>query len=117
MRIFASVLLVLALFSAAHAHQSSRQLINIGTPVYYVAPAFPAGVMPSNEKVRLLFTVLEDGTVDATSIEVIETSNALYNQSATDALAQFRYKPRLEDGKPVKTPGSRTTIEYRIEVR
>jgi|TARA_R110002096_G_scaffold416576_2_gene619257 TonB-like protein len=117
LKLFAAVLLVFTLSSAAHAQQNDRPLINIGAPIHYVAPVFPAGVMPSNEKVRLSFTVLEDGTVDATSIEVIETSNVLYNLSATDALAQFRYRPRLEGGKPVKTPRSRTTIEYRIEVR
>ena len=117
LKVFASILIAFAVLSTAHAQQSGRQLINIGAPVYYVAPVFPADVMPSNEKVRLSFTVLEDGTVDTTSVEVIETSNVLYNQSAALALAQFRYKPRLEGGKPVKTPGSRTTIEYRIEVR
>ena len=116
-KIFTSIFLALTLFNASQAQQSTRALINIGAPIHYVAPVFPAGVMPSNEKVRLSFSVLEDGSVDATSIEVIETSNVLYNQSAVDALAQFRYRPRLEGGKPVKTPGSRTTIEYRIEVR
>ncbi len=93
------------------------QLIDIGSPIHYVAPVFPAGITPSNEKVRLRFTVSETGAVDPESIEVIETSNVLYNQSAADALSQFRYNPRIENGEAVPTPNNRTLIEYRVTVR
>lgn len=108
--------MILSLPLMANA-QTERKLINIGSPIFYVAPVFPTGVMPSNEKVRLSFTVLEDGSVDAGSIMVFETSNVLYNQSAIDALSQFRYNVRMENGKPVKSPNSRTAVEYKINIR
>ncbi len=108
---------MIAIGGMSVANTQSRKLINIGSPIHFVAPIFPAGVMPSNEIVRLQFTVSKTGDVDPDSIEVIETSNVLYNQSAIDALAQFRYAVRSENGQPVATPGSRTKIEYAITVR
>ena len=110
-------ILIMIIGGMSVANAQSRKLINIGSPVYFVAPIFPAGVMPSNETVRLQFTVTKTGDVDPDSIEVIETSNVLYNQSAVDALSQFRYAVRTENGQPVATPNSRTKIEYAISVR
>lgn len=112
-----AVVMILAVCPLIASGQSNTNLINIGSPIQFVAPTFPAGVTPSNEKVRLRFTVREDGAVDTESIEVIETSNVLYNQSAVDALSQFKYKPRIVDGKAVATPGSRTLVEYKITIR
>lgn len=102
---------------AANAQQTRVTKYNIGSPIHFVAPVFPVGVPPSSEKVRLEYTVLEDGSVERESVHVIETSNVLYNQSAIDALSQFKYKPRTENGKPVKSPRSRTMIEYKINFR
>jgi len=113
--ITALILLIAYPFTASG--QSSTKLVNIGSPIEFVAPTFPVGVTPSNEKVRLQFTVREDGAVDPESIEVIETSNVLYNQSAIDALSQFKYKPRIVNGTAVATPGSRTLVEYKINIR
>ena len=113
---FLSVLLLCS-EAIAQSSTSGSRLINIGPPIHYVAPVFPEGVTPSSEKVRLRFTVTETGSVDPTTIEVIETSNVLYNQSAIDALSQFKYNPRMENGQAVPTPNSRTLIEYRVTVR
>ena len=112
-----TALMLLAAYPVTASGQSGTKLINIGAPIEFVAPTFPVGITPSNEKVRLQFTVREDGGVDPESIEVIETSNVLYNQSAIDALSQFKYKPRIVDGEGVATPGSRTLVEYRINIR
>ncbi|MBT5074343.1 MAG: hypothetical protein HOJ34_14310 [Kordiimonadaceae bacterium] len=111
------ILIIYAVMLVGAFAQTTTRLINIGPPVHFVAPQFPEGVSPSNEIIRLQFTVAKSGDVLKKSIEVIETSNVLYNQSAIDALSQFKYKPRLEDGIPVATPNSRTTIEYQINVR
>lgn len=115
--IIITTLIMLAAFSFAASGHTQNNLINIGSPIEFVAPTFPVGITPTNEKVRLRFTVREDGAVDHESIEVIETSNVLYNQSAIHALSQFKYKPRIVNGKPVATPGNRTLVEYKITVR
>lgn len=58
--------------------------------------------------VDLKFTVTENGSTR--DIQVIDSSNSLFEKSAIESAEKFLYIPRLVDGKPVET-----VTNYRID--
>ena len=59
------------------------------------------------------FDVLANGMV--ANIEVIESSDPVFERSARRATAKFRFKPRVVDGVAVATSDVRNLIRYRME--
>lgn len=67
--------------------------------VNYVAPAYPRSAQRRNISgwVDLSFTVMADGSV--AEIEIMDsTPGSVFNDAATDAVAQWRFEPVTEDG-------------------
>jgi protein TonB len=67
-----------------------------------VEPSFPqaARLARVGGRVTLRAVVSVDGSVE--SVEVLASTNALFDASAVDAVRRWRYRPALMDGKPVR---------------
>jgi TonB family protein len=77
-------------------------------------PVYPAHALRQGTRgwVELEFTVTSAGAVS--DIEVVGAEPyGVFEQAATDALAQWRFRPRLVNGQPV---AQRSTIKLRFDV-
>ncbi|MFU8831860.1 MAG: energy transducer TonB [Wenzhouxiangella sp.] len=83
-------------------------------PIVQVAPQYPyrAANLGLEGFVLLEFTVTGTGMVR--DPRVIESSNAIFDQAALDAVLRFRYRPRIIDGEPVVVPGVRFRITFEL---
>jgi len=78
-------------------------------PIVRIEPQFPreALVEGISGYVILSFTVMEDGSVEPGSSKVIESKPPrLFDSAAMRAVARWKFKPRIVDGKPVKRPAT-----------
>ena len=84
-------------------------------PIVQVAPRFPprAAERGLEGYVILEFTVTREGTVR--DPVVVDSSNAVFDRAALDAVLRFRYRPRVIDGEPVEVPGVRFRITFNLE--
>jgi protein TonB len=77
-------------------------------------PVYPAAALRDGVEgwVELNFTITETGTVR--DIEVVDaTPRGVFESAATEALASWRYKPRIANGVPV---AHRSTATLRFNV-
>jgi periplasmic protein TonB len=83
-------------------------------PIVQVAPQYPrrAAERGLEGYVLLEFTVTREGTVR--DPRVIESSSALFDRAAIDAVQRFRYRPRVIDGEPVEVPGVRFRMLFEL---
>lgn len=84
-------------------------------PIVHIAPVYPpeAAAIGLEGHVIVEFTVDENGSVE--DLFIVESSSPLFEQAALDAAAKFKYKPKIVDGKPVKSPGVRNLIRFVME--
>ena len=78
-------------------------------PIVRIEPQFPreALVEGISGYVILSFTVMEDGSVEPGSTKVVESKPPrLFDSAAMRAVARWKFKPRIVDGKPVKRPAT-----------
>lgn len=78
-------------------------------PIVRIEPQFPreALVEGISGYVVLTFTVLEDGSVEPGSAKVVESKPPrLFDSAAMRAVARWKFKPRIVDGKPVRRPAT-----------
>ncbi len=59
------------------------------------------------------FTITTTGAVR--DVVVVETSNLMFDQSAVQAAAKFKYKPRVVNGVPVEVTGVKHRLTYRMD--
>lgn len=89
-----------------------RQLvIAIGFP-----PQYPASALRRNIEGYAIvgFSVSASGLV--TDPFIIESEpNTIFDRSALKAISKFKYKPRLIDGRAVKTDGQRYQFTYQLD--
>jgi len=84
-------------------------------PIVQVAPQYPrrAAERGLEGYVLLEFVVTRQGTVR--DPVVIDSSSAVFDRAAVDAVMRFRYRPRVIDGEPVEVPGVRFRITFELE--
>ena len=84
-------------------------------PIVQVAPQYPrrAAERGLEGYVTLEFVVTRQGTVR--DPVVIESTSAVFERAALDAVQRFRYRPRVIDGEPVEVPGVRFRITFQLE--
>jgi protein TonB len=78
-------------------------------PIVRIEPQFPreALIEGISGYVVLAFTVMEDGSVEPGSTKVVESKPPrLFDSAAMRAVARWKFKPRIVDGKPVKRPAT-----------
>lgn len=80
-------------------------------PVFKVMPYYPEAAAGVEGHVIVEFTVTELGrTAD---IEVVQSSNPVFDEAALWAVRQFRYMPRIVAGTPTAVEGVRNKITFR----
>lgn len=85
-------------------------------PIVKVAPIYPrkAAARGIEGYVVLSFTVNETGAVvDPVVMESVPPG--VFDRSAIRAALKFKYKPRVEDGKPVAVPNVEHLITFQLE--
>jgi TonB family protein len=84
-------------------------------PLLKVAPRYPMTALERQLDGHIVveFTVTEQGTVR--DVSVIESTNAVFNDVAVEAAEQFKYMPRIVDGKPVPVPNVQNRISFRVD--
>ena len=86
-------------------------------PIVRIEPQFPREALINGISgyVRVSFTVMEDGSVEPGSVKVIEAKPPrLFDSAAQRAVARWKFKPRIIDGRPVRRPAEQT-IQFNLE--
>jgi protein TonB len=84
-------------------------------PVSRVAPLYPQRAQRRGLEgfVVLEFTVTKTGSVR--DVKVIESSNAVFERSAMNAIQKFKYRPRIIAGEPVEVSGIQFKLSFALE--
>lgn len=87
-------------------------------PKFRVPPVFPEKCLKRGDDdfevfVDFKFDIAEDGSVE--SIQLIDTNDDCFVDAARESLRQWRYDPRLEDGKPVRRIGVTTRFTFLLK--
>ena len=84
-------------------------------PLLRTPPRYPAAAAErgTNGYVDVVFRVSETGRVE--NVVVVESSSHMFNTAAINAVRQWRYWPRQENGVDVPREGVRTRLDFMIE--
>ena len=85
-------------------------------PLVRVEPQYPPRTARQGREGRVLveFTITRSGGVKDARIVAAEPPD-LFGQAAIQAVEQWKYAPRIENGRPVEQRGIRTTISFRLD--
>jgi len=80
-----------------------------------VEPRYPADAMRRGREGRVLveFTISPSGSVEAARVVAAEPPG-IFDREAIAAVRQWKYEPRIVQGRAVPQPGMRTTISFRL---
>jgi protein TonB len=85
------------------------------TPIVRIEPKYPIEAARDGKEgwVQLKFTINELGGVD--DVEVIDAEpKRIFDREAIRALRKWKYRPKVEDGKPVKQPGIQVQLDFKL---
>ena len=84
-------------------------------PLVRNIPQYPVRALARGVEghVQVKFDVTAAGVVE--NVTVIESSDALFEDAAVEAVAQWRYLPRIAAGKRVASEGVHTVIRFALE--
>lgn len=100
-----------ALLRAADGEKLAGKLM----PVLRVAPVYPERALGQGREgyVEFLMDIKADGTV--ANLKVLRSEPpGLFDESASEAVKQWKFEPRIVDGQPVASSGTQR-IEYRLK--
>ncbi len=85
-------------------------------PIVKVAPMYPARAQSRGQEgwVLVQFTVTEAGGVRDPVVVEAEPPG-VFDDAAKKAVLKFKYKPRVESGKPIAVPNVQHLITFKIE--
>ncbi|XLP08964.1 energy transducer TonB [Alteromonas marina] len=86
------------------------------TPQFRVDPTYPPEASRDGVEgwVKLGFTVTAGGAVS--DIEVLDSQpKRVFDRAARRALKKWKYKPKLDGGKPVSQPGMVVVLDFKLE--
>ncbi len=84
-------------------------------PMVRVPPQYPERAAQRGIEGRVLieFTISKSGSVKDPKVIAYEPSK-IFNRSALKAVAQWKYNPKIENGKAVEQKGIRIAIPFRL---
>jgi TonB family protein len=84
-------------------------------PIVKVAPVYPppAAARGIEGQVDVSYTVDPTGTTR--DIEIVESSDPVFNNASIESVEKYKYKPRIVDGLPVSVEGVTTRIIFSLE--
>ena len=94
------------------AANADRELL----PLVRIEPRYPRRAAMSGTEgwVLLEFDITETGTVS--NVRVAESKPPrIFNQAAKRALLKWKYKPKVESGKPIAQLGNRVRIDFKLQ--
>ena len=83
-------------------------------PLYRKAPEYPQSALYRNRdgSVKIQYDVTADGRVE--NIEILESSEDVWIETSREAIAKWRFAPRLENGEPVATTERKVIFEFEM---
>jgi protein TonB len=87
-------------------------------PIVKVAPLYPESAASRGIEgyVLLEFTVTETGAT-ANPVVIEAQPAGIFDDAAKKAVLKFKYKPRIENGRPVSVSGVRHVITFKLDKR
>jgi protein TonB len=84
-------------------------------PMVRVQPQYPQRALQRGIEGRVLieFTISKSGSVKDAKVIAYEPST-IFNSAALKAVSQWKYNPKIENGKPVEQKGIRIAIPFRL---
>jgi protein TonB len=84
-------------------------------PMVRVPPQYPERAMQRGIEGRVLveFTISKSGSVKDPRVIAYEPSR-IFNKAALKAVSQWKYNPKIEDGKAVEQKGIRIALPFRL---
>ena len=86
------------------------------TPIVRIEPKYPVQAARDGKEgwVKLSFTINEVGGVE--DIEVMDAEpKRIFDREARRALDKWKYKPKIEDGKPIKQFGLIVQLDFKLD--
>ena len=86
------------------------------TPLVRIEPQYPrkAAMQGIEGYVRLQFDITPAGTVSG--VEVLDSRPPkVFDRAAVKALRKWKYRPKIENGKPVEQKGERVQLDFKLE--
>jgi protein TonB len=96
---------------AFHAGLSDRDPL----PLVRVEPQYPPQARQRKLEgwVQVRFTISTAGSVR--DPRVVKSSHKLFERSALQAVAKWKYQPQVKEGKPAEAPGQQVLLRFRME--
>lgn len=84
-------------------------------PMVRVPPQYPERALQRGIEGRVLieFTISKSGSVKDAKVIAYEPST-IFNKAALKAVLQWKYNPKIVNGKPVEQPGMRIAIPFKL---
>ena len=84
-------------------------------PMVRVPPQYPERALQRGIEGRVLieFTISKSGSVKDAKVVAYEPSQ-IFNKAALKAVKQWKYNPKIVNGKPVEQPGVRIAIPFKL---
>jgi len=98
-----------------NAHKATDTKVNEASPISHVSPDYPEAAAKANTEgyVVLQFDITETGTTD--NITVVKSSpEGVFDKSASSALKQWQYKPRVQNGQALRQTGLLVQLDYKL---
>jgi protein TonB len=86
------------------------------TPIVRIEPKYPTQAARDGKEgwVKLSFTINEVGGVE--DVKVLDADpKRVFDREARRALGKWKYKPKIEDGKPMRQTGLTVQLDFKLD--
>ena len=85
-------------------------------PLVRVPPQYPERARSRGIEGRVLvqFTISRSGSVKDAKVIAAEPSD-IFNDAAVKSVMQWKYNPKIENGKAVEQPGMKTSVVFKLD--
>ena len=86
------------------------------TPLVRIEPQYPrkAAMQGIEGWVRLQFDIAPTGTIGGVQVLAAKPPN-IFDRAAIKALRKWKYRPKVENGKPVEQKGLKVQLDFKLE--